>query len=128
PTADQMAVALMRSAYSAIVPDPVDDASAHCEGQARRLAQGVTTPLHLGSFPAAMRNLVKEHAGRMQPGDIFIFNDPYGAEGVHLPDIYVIKPIFDAGEVEGFATTIAHHTDVGGIAPGSNSIHSTEIY
>jgi N-methylhydantoinase B len=126
--ADQMAITLMRSAYSAIVRDSVDYSTGFCDSQGRLLAQGLTTPLHLGSFPAAMRRLVAERAGRMQPGDVFAFNDPYGAEGVHLPDIYVIKPIFHAGVVEGFATTLAHHTDVGGIAPGSNSIHSTEIY
>src|SRR5207249_11495484 len=116
--ADQMAITLMRSAYSAIVRDSVDYSTGFCDGRGRMLAQGLTTPLHLGSFPAAMRYLVKEYAGRMQPGDMFIFNDPYGAEGVHLPDIYVIKPIFYDGKVEGFATTLAHHTDVGGIAPG----------
>jgi N-methylhydantoinase B len=126
--ADQMAITLMRSAYSAIVRDSLDYSTGFCDAQGRMLAQGLTTPLHLGSFPPAMRYLVKQQAGRMQPGDVFIFNDPYGAEGVHLPDIYVIKPIFAGGQVEGFATTLAHHTDVGGIAPGSNSIHSTEIY
>jgi N-methylhydantoinase B len=126
--ADQMAITLMRSAYSAIVRDSVDYSTGFCDGRGRMLAQGLTTPLHLGSFPPAMRYLVEARAGQMQPGDVFIFNDPYGAEGVHLPDIYVIKPIFHSGRVEGFATTLAHHTDVGGIAPGSNSIHSTEIY
>lgn len=126
--ADQMAIALMRSAYSAIVRDSVDYSTGFCDAHGRLLAQGLTTPLHLGSFPAAMRHLVRTYEGRMHPGDIFISNDPYGAEGVHLPDIYVIKPIFFGGEVVGFGTTLAHHTDVGGIAPGSNSIHSTEIY
>ena len=65
----------------------------------------------------------------MQPGDVFILNDPYGAGGMHLPDIYVIKPIFvDERASRRSRRTLAHHTDVGGIAPGSNSIHATEIY
>jgi len=126
--ADQMALTLMRSAYSAIVRDSVDYSTAFCDSQGRMLAQGLTTPLHLGSFPDAMRHLVSEYGGRMQAGDIFTLNDPYGSGGMHLPDIYVIKPVFFDGSVEGYACALAHHTDVGGISPGSNSIHSTEIY
>ena len=50
----------------------------------------------------------------MNPGDIFVFNDPYGAGGQHLPDIYVIKPILRGGALQGYAATMAHHCDVGG--------------
>ena len=55
-------------------------------------------------------------------------NDPYGAGGQHLPDIYVFKPIFVDGALEGWAATMAHHADVGGIAPGSIAVHATEIF
>ena len=55
-------------------------------------------------------------------------NDPYGCGGQHLPDIYVIKPIFVGDRLEGYAATMAHHSDVGGIAPGSIAVHATEIY
>jgi len=55
-------------------------------------------------------------------------NDPYSAGGIHLPDIYVIKPIFVGGELEAFSCVVAHHADVGGIVPGSNSTTATEIY
>ena len=126
--ADQTAIALMRSAYSGIVRDSVDYSTAICDRQGRMLAQGLTTPLHLGSFPDAMRHLIHEYAGRVHPGDIFALDDPYGSGGMHLPDIYVIQPVFSEGRVEGYAATVAHHTDVGGISPGSNCIHSTEIY
>ena len=30
--------------------------------------------------------------------------------------------------LEGYAATMAHHSDVGGIAPGSIAVHATEIY
>jgi N-methylhydantoinase B len=126
--ADQMAIALMRSAYSAIIRDSLDYSTALCDHRGRMLAQGLTTPLHLGSFPEAMRHLVQRYGGRMQPGDIFALNDPYGSGGMHLPDIYVIKPLFYEGRVEAYAATLAHHTDMGGISPGSNPVHATEIY
>jgi N-methylhydantoinase B len=127
-TADQMAIVLMRSAYSAIVRDSVDYSTAVFDADGRMLAQGLTTPLHLGSFPDAIQHIIKKYSTNMEPGDVFALNDPYGSGGMHLPDIYAIKPVFYQGQVEGYAGTIAHHTDVGGISPGSNSIHSTEIY
>jgi N-methylhydantoinase B len=75
-----------------------------------------------------MRNLVATQADTVAPGDIFIFNDPYLAAGQHLPDIYIVRPIFIGGRIEGWATTVAHQNDIGGIVPGSNSIGSTEIF
>ena len=126
--ADQMAITLMRSAYSPIVRDSLDYSTAVFDREGRMLAQGLTTPLHLGSFPDAMRHLVAAYGGRMGPGDVFCFNEPYGHGGMHLPDIYVIRPLFWEGSVEGYAAALAHHTDVGGLTPGSNSIHSTEIF
>jgi len=126
--ADEMALIIMRSAYSSIVRDTMDFSTAICDAQGRTLAQGLTTPLHLGSFFDALECLLDQAAGRIFPEDVFVFNDPYSAGGQHLPDIYVIKPIFIAGVLQGFATTVAHHNDVGGIIAGSNSIGATEIF
>jgi len=92
--ADEMALIQMRSAYSAIVRDALDFSTAICDAQGRTLAQGLTTPLHLGSFFDAMSALIRQFEGLVHPGDMFIANDPYAAAGQHLPDIYLIKPIF----------------------------------
>ena len=126
--ADEMALVLMRSAYSPVVRDSMDYSTALCDHEGAVIAQGLTLAVQLGAFPDAMQHLKQKFAGRMQPGDIFIMNDPYGAGGQHLPDIYVIKPLFWEGEIEGYACTMAHHCDVGGIAPGSIAIHATDIY
>src|SRR2546422_9230540 len=75
--ADEMAIVLMRSAYSPIVRDSLDYSTAFCNHEGLMVSQGLTTPFHLGSFPDAMRHLVKEYAGLMRPGDIFTLNDPY---------------------------------------------------
>jgi N-methylhydantoinase B len=63
----------------------------------------------------------------MQPGDVFIMNDPFDG-GMHLPDIFVFKPLYLHGERLAFAATVCHHTDVGGRVAGSNASDSTEIY
>jgi N-methylhydantoinase B len=126
--ADELAIVVMRTAFSSIVRDAIDYSTAICDANGKTLAQGLTTPLHLGSFHDAMRNLVDVHGGSVTEGDVFVFNDPYLAAGQHLPDIYVVRPIFINETVEGWATTLAHHNDVGGMVPGSNSIGSTEIF
>ena len=126
--ADEMALVIMRSAYSPVVRDTMDYSTALCDRAGRVVAQGLTLAVQLGTFPSVMRYVIDEHGSSAEPGDVYIANDPYGCGGQHLPDIYVIKPIFVAGELEGFAATMAHHSDVGGIAPGSIAVHATEIY
>lgn len=126
--ADEMALMLMRAAYSPIVRDSMDYSTAICDAQGQTLAQGVTTPMHLGSFYDAMQHLMRRYAGNIRPGDVFIGNDPYAADGQHLPDIYIVEPIFHAGRLVAWTTTLAHHADVGGIVPGSNALGAEEIY
>ena len=126
--ADEMALVLMRSAYSPVVRDTMDYSTALCDREGRVVAQGLTLAVQLGAFPDIMRKIVENFRADTHPGDVFIANDPYGSGGQHLPDIYVVKPIFHDGALEGYATTMAHHSDVGGIAPGSVAMHATEIF
>jgi len=125
---DEMALVIMRSGYSPVVRDTMDYSTALMDANGYIIAQGLTLAVQLGSFPDVMRHLIDQFGDDMAPGDIFISNDPYGAGGQHLPDIYIIKPIFADGRLRGYAGTIAHHCDVGGIAPGSVAIHATEIF
>ena len=125
--ADEMALILMRAAHSPIVRDSMDFSTALCDPEGQTLAQGVTTPMHLGSFYDAMRHLIGRYTGNVVAGDTFVGNDPYAAAGQHLPDFYIVQPIFIDARLVGWATTIAHHADVGGIVPGSNALGATEI-
>ena len=127
-TADEMALVIMRSAYSPVVRDTMDYSTALCDRNGRVVAQGLTLAVQLGTFPTVMGYVLEELGPTAQPGDVYIANDPYGCGGQHLPDIYVIKPVFVDGVLEGYAATMAHHSDVGGIAPGSIAVHATEIY
>jgi N-methylhydantoinase B len=126
--ADELALVIMRSAYSNIVRDSMDYSTAVCDHAGRTIAQGLTNPVHLGSFPHATRNLVEAHGQDMKPGDVFIFNDPYGAGGMHLPDFYIIKPVFVDEILEGYVATLAHQSDVGGIAPGGMAVFAEDIF
>jgi N-methylhydantoinase B len=126
--ADDMALTLMRTAHSGIVRDSMDFSTAICDADGRTLAQGVCTPMQLGGFYDAMRLLITHYEGRIYPGDVFISNDPFAAAGQHLPDIYITTPIFFRDALCGWSTTMAHHSDVGGIVAGSNALGSEEIF
>ncbi|MDA1259803.1 MAG: hydantoinase B/oxoprolinase family protein [Planctomycetota bacterium] len=126
--AEDMSLTLMRTAHSGIVRDSLDFSTSICDAKGQPLAQGICTPMQLGSFYDAMVKLIADYAGRISPGDVFIGNDPYEAAGQHLPDIYIAMPIFDGDRVIAWSTTIAHHSDVGGIVAGSNAIGAEEIF
>ncbi len=84
-------------------------------------------PAHLSSFPDALAATIARFGDRMQPGDVYCLNDPFEG-GMHIPDVFVLKPIFHEGERLAFAATICHQTDMGGRVAGSNASDSTEIY
>ena len=91
---DEMAITVMRTAYSGVVRDALDYSTAFCAADGQVIAQGLTIMLHLGSFPAAINSVLTKFDNRIKPGDVFILNDPYTSGGIHLPDVYIIKPIF----------------------------------
>lgn len=126
--AEEITLTIIRTAYSQIVRDSLDFSTALCDARGRTLAQGVCTPMHLGSFHDALLNMVRELGDDIHEDDYYIMNDPYAAEGQHLPDIYVVKPVFVEGKLKGWSTTLAHHSDVGGIVAGSNALGATEIW
>ncbi len=125
--ADEMALTIFRTAYSGVLKDVMDYSTALCDSEGQIVAQGLTLPAHLGSIPEAMASIMRHYGESMQPGDIYCLNDPFDG-GMHLPDLFVIKPIFYRGERLAFAATVCHHTDMGGRVAGSNASDSTEVY
>lgn len=125
--ADEMATTIFRTAHSTVVRDGMDFSAALCDANGETVAQAVTVPFHLGSVPHALTTLRTRWGERMRPGDVFVMNDPFDG-GIHLQDIFVFKPVFFEGELIGFATTTAHHGDVGGRLPGSAACDNTEIF
>src|SRR4051812_2230395 len=125
--ADEMALTVFRTTYSGVLKDNMDYSTALFDGDGTLVAQGLTLPGHLGSMPTAIASVKSAFASRIHAGDIFILNDPFRG-GMHLPDVFVFKPIFRERTCIAWAAAVCHHTDVGGRVPGSNASDSTEIY
>jgi N-methylhydantoinase B len=122
--AEEMGAALRRTAISPNIKERRDYSCAVFDSRARVLAMGDHMPVHLGSMPASVEAAV--HTLSLRPGDLAILNDPY-AGGTHLPDITMVLPIFlsaagtrgDNPAPDFFVAARAHHSDVGGMYPGS---------
>lgn len=125
--ADEMALMVMRSARSSVVRELLDFAAALCDRDGRLIAQGLSLPLHLGSIPDAIQVVRQRFGVKIAPGDLIVLNDPFHG-GMHLPDIFMFKPIFFEARLEGFAVVVAHHADIGGRVPGGGAADSTEIF
>jgi N-methylhydantoinase B len=127
---DESFIALMKSAYSTNIKERRDHSTALMDSRGRLVCQAEQSlPIHLGSMMGLMHALLARHRPEdIAEGDIFIANDPYVAGGTHLPDVNMAMPIFVGGKIVAFICNIAHHADIGGMAPGSMAGGMTEIY
>jgi N-methylhydantoinase B len=122
--AEEMGAVLIRGAYSSNIKERRDCSTALFDGRGRMVAQAEHIPVHLGAMPEAVAAIMRHDP---RPGDVFAINDPYSG-GTHLPDITLVSPVAPRGEIIGYAVTRAHHSDVGGMRPGSMPSDSREIY
>jgi N-methylhydantoinase B len=125
----EMCASLIRSAYSPNIKERADCSTALCDMQGRTLSIATHAPAHLGStlklVPALLERFPLE---TLAPGDVFFANDPYIVGVTHLNDCTAAAPIFIDGRPVAFALAVAHHSDVGGRVPGSESGDSTSIF
>jgi N-methylhydantoinase B len=125
--AEEAGAALRRTAYSPNIKERADCSTAVFDAAARMVAQAEHIPVHLGSMPASVRAAL-DAFGALAPGDQVLVSDPY-AGGTHLPDWTLVGPVHDEdGRLLGYAANRAHHSDVGGSAPGSMPAGATEIF
>ncbi|HUV34436.1 MAG TPA: hydantoinase B/oxoprolinase family protein [Candidatus Desulfaltia sp.] len=125
--AEEMGIALKKSAYSPNIKERMDHSCALFNHRRELIAQAEHIPVHLGSMAIAVRVGLETYWGELGPGDMLLLNDPY-ISGTHLPDLTLIAPIFHGDNIIGYAANKAHHTDVGGKAPGSLAADATELY
>lgn len=121
--AEEMGRALARSAFSPNIRDRLDYSCALFSAEGLLLAQAAHIPVHLGSLPDLVAEIVTQP---QRPGDCWIANSPYHG-GTHLPDLTLVMPVFDGKYLIGYTATRAHHADVGGMTPGSMP-NSQEVF
>jgi N-methylhydantoinase B len=135
--AEEMGASLKRAAFSPNIKERRDYSCALFDPQARAVAMGDHMPVHLGAMPMSVSQAL-EALGDLAPGDVACLNDPFRG-GTHLPDITFIAPVYESNmgkddathsetqRILGYVASRAHHSDVGGIRPGSMPL-AEEIY
>ncbi|GAB2531796.1 hydantoinase B/oxoprolinase family protein [Simplicispira piscis] len=126
--AEQMGLQLQNTAYSVNIKERLDFSCALFDAEGHLIANAPHMPVHLGSMGESIKTVILDNAGRMQPGDVYVLNDPYHG-GTHLPDITVITPVYVQGTAQPtfYVGSRGHHADVGGTTPGSMPPFSTRI-
>jgi N-methylhydantoinase B len=126
---EEMGIALRNSSFSPNIKERMDHSCAIFDALGDLLAQAEHIPVHLGSLPLGLRNVLEflsKHGCEMEKGSMVIANDPY-ITGTHLNDITLIRPVYFGRSIVAYVANKAHHSDIGGIIPGSMSSSATQL-
>ena len=132
--AEEMGVVLQSTATSVNIKERLDFSCALFDADGALIANAPHIPVHLGSMGDSIVQVIETRGERrdgrgFRRGDAYVLNDPYRG-GTHLPDITVIVPVYfgeDGAEPDAFVAARGHHSDIGGIAPGSMPPESRTI-
>lgn len=126
---DEMFIAMGRTSMSPIIYEVLDYAVGITDADGSVISQGNGVTLFIGVLTQAVRSVLEKFGkDALEPGDILAVNDPFAGGGTHLSDVCMVMPVFYDGLLIAFAANKAHWTEVGGMAPGSWTTDSTEIY
>ena len=124
--ADEMGGVLRRTGYSPNIKERADFSTAMFVPDGELLAQAEHIPVHLGSMPASVQAVIDAFGAVLELDAQYAVNDPYHG-GTHLNDLTIVRPIAYRGDLVGWVANRAHHSDVGGDAPGSMPAHATRL-
>lgn len=112
---EEQARALVRTAFGTATREAGDVSAGFFSTDGRMLAQAVTgTPGHVNSMANSVGHFLAAFpAAEMQPGDVYVTNDPWKGTG-HLYDITVVSPAFHSGKLVGLFANTVHLVDIGG--------------
>ncbi len=128
--ANEMGIAMMRSAYSTIFNEIHDFSCGILAADGSLVAEGLHLIQHMGGLEHSTKGMLEyfqQEEIDINEGDIIFHNHPY-ISGTHLPEINVYAPLFIDGELMFIPAIRAHHQDVGGTMLGSTYMHATEIH
>ncbi|MDX8507270.1 hydantoinase B/oxoprolinase family protein [Mesorhizobium captivum] len=126
---DEVMNTLIRSSFSTNIKERKDASVAIFDRDGRLICQALYIPMLLSGVMGGVETLLKSrNIESFREGDVFICNDVYLAGGSHSNDIAIITPVFIDGRIEYFIGNIGHHSDVGGVVPGSTDHILTSVF
>ncbi|KAI1365460.1 5-oxoprolinase [Xylaria arbuscula] len=125
--AEQMGRTLQKTSVSTNVKERLDFSCAMFSPDGGLVANAPHVPVHLGSMQFCVKHMHELWKGKLEEGDVLISNHP-SQGGTHLPDITVVTPVFNKGEIVFYVASRGHHADIGGTRPGSMPPDSRWLY
>jgi 5-oxoprolinase (ATP-hydrolysing) len=127
--AEQMGAVLENTAHSVNIKERLDFSCALFDREGNLVANAPHIPIHLGAMGDTVRAVLSASVQGVRSGNVYLLNSPYNG-GSHLPDMTVVTPVFDAAKERllFLVACRAHHSDIGGISPGSMPPHSRTIH
>ena len=124
---NEMDLAFVRAAFSPVISEALDRSDGiYHRTSGELIAQGeLGLPVFVGTMQFGTQAVI-ERARYLQPGDLYIVNDPY-LGGTHLMDVRFAKPFFYRGELFCWLANTGHWPDTGGMVPGGFSATATEV-
>jgi 5-oxoprolinase (ATP-hydrolysing) len=124
--AEQTGAVLQNTSMSVNIKERLDFSCAIFDAEGALVANAPHVPVHLGAMGESVRTVLRRRAATLKPGDVVALNNPYNG-GTHLPDVTVITPVFDGGDLRFFVANRGHHADIGGTTPGSTPPKSATL-
>jgi N-methylhydantoinase B len=125
--AEQMSLAVERSAWSSLLALCRDFSCAIYDAQPRQVCMFDAIPIHTTSLHLVLAEIAATFAGDIADGDVFVCNDPYRGN-THIGDLVVASPVFADGRHVFWAVTRGHQHDTGAAAPASVVGTARDVY
>ena len=120
---EEMKTNLTRTAYNMIIYEALDFTVGLFTAKGETVSIGLGLPMFIRGMAETVKAKLRRFGDDIVPGDILLTNDAY-ITGSHLNHLTFSMPVFDEGELVGFAVCMAHWPDIGGTLDGM----TTDIY
>lgn len=127
---EEMGEAIKRMSGSVVVTDAVDFGVSVMDEVGDAVQVGMYNAQLTASMDMAVKWTLRHRSSNpgIHPGDMFLCNDPWVGGGIHQNDVSLFAPVFVGDELFAWTCAVAHQLDLGGVSPGSWSVHSTDVF
>ncbi len=127
--AREMGVNMERTARAPIYFSAHDFCTSILNKDGELIALAEYIPILAGATPFAIRAVQKYFQDDINPGDVFLVNDPYTLDaGNQMADWCIVYPVFHEDEHVLWIGNKAHQQDTGGGAPGGYNPNAIDVF
>ena len=125
----EMGITIERTSGQPAATDAKDYSCVICRADGGSVAYYGNNLQHLGDSLTGTQAIIEAFdPSTINPGDAFIYNDPFSTGALHQCDIAVQAPVFHEGRIVAWFFSNIHHADIGGMTAAGFCPESRDIY